>query len=96
MKKLTEKAASEIRGAMNLESWKCHAKPAKLYGATCGFVNVDGGRVRGDMVFCRGPSCDCPKSASDARLARKEHKKLRAAVKPTRYEDLRFSTVFKP
>ncbi len=63
---------------MNAEAWKCHAKPASLSGSTCGFVNQDGGRPRGELVFCRG--CGCSKKASDDRLARKEAKKLRVTT----------------
>ena len=58
-------------------AWKCHAKPAKLYGATCGHPNLDGGRLRGETIFCRG--CGMTKSQSDARLERKERKKTRDA-----------------
>lgn len=56
-------------------AWKCHAKPAKLYGNTCGHPNLDGGRLRGETIFCRG--CGMTKNQSDARLERKERQKLK-------------------
>lgn len=44
--------------------WACHAKPAALGGATCGFVNVTGLRFNG-LMCCE--SCGCTKAASDYR-----------------------------